>query len=55
MSFKNKLKEAYSQKVTAPKGYKELQGNTEIKKTHHTLFKTKQIQQQVLKKQLQMY
>lgn len=39
MSFKNKLKEAYSQKVTAPKDYKELQEKVEIKETRHYLFK----------------
>ena len=40
MSFKNKLKEAYSNKVTAPKGYQELNNKVEIKKTHHNAFKT---------------
>ena len=30
MSFKNKLKEAYSNKVTAPKGYQELNNKVEI-------------------------
>ena len=40
MSFKNKLKEAYSNKVTAPKGYQELNNKIEIKKTHHNAFKT---------------
>lgn len=40
MSLKNKLKEAYSNKVTAPKGCQELNNKVEIKKTHHTLFKT---------------
>ena len=40
MSFKNKLKEAYSNKVTAPKGYQEFNNNVEIKKTHHNAFKT---------------
>ena len=40
MSLKNKLKEAYSNKVTAPKGYQELQNKVEIKKTHHNAFKT---------------
>ena len=40
MSLKNKLKEAYSNKVTAPKGYQELNNKIEIKKTHHNAFKT---------------
>ena len=40
MSFKNKLKEAYSNKVTAPKGYQEFNNKVEIKKTHHNAFKT---------------
>ena len=40
MSLKNKLKEAYSNKVTAPKGYQELNNKVEIKKTHHNAFKT---------------
>lgn len=40
MSFKNKLKEAYSQKVTAPKGYIELEEKVEVKETHHYLFKS---------------
>ena len=40
MSFKNKLKEAYSNKVTTPRGYQELNNKVEIKKTHHNAFKT---------------
>ncbi len=40
MSLKNKLKEAYSNKVTTPKGYQELNNKVEIKKTHHNAFKT---------------
>lgn len=40
MSLKNRLKEAYSNKVTAPKGYQELNNKVEIKKTHHNAFKT---------------
>ena len=39
MSFKSKLKEAYSNKVTDPKDYKELQEKVEIKETRHYLFK----------------
>lgn len=40
MSLKNKLKEAYSQKVTNPKGYDSFKGKSEVTKTHYYLFKS---------------
>ena len=40
MSFKNKLKEAYSNKVNDPKSYKELNNKIEIKKTQQNNYKT---------------
>ena len=40
MSFKDKLKTAYSQKVTAPKGYQEIEEKVTIKKTHYYTIRT---------------
>ena len=40
MSFKNKLKEAYSKKVTNPKGYDNFQEKVEVNDTHYYLFKS---------------
>ena len=43
MKLDKKLKESYNQQVSKPNGYQKVVDSVEIKKTHHTLFKSLKI------------